>query len=67
MRPAPSAARINLSWYLMDTATSARLANVAPATVRSWHKRGHLHRYGTARRALWDIREILARARVVDT
>jgi hypothetical protein len=61
MRPAPSA-RINLSWYLVDTNTAAHLARIKPATVRSWHKRGHLHRYGTAHRALWDIREILARA-----
>jgi hypothetical protein len=67
MRPAPSASRINLSWYLMDTETSARLAHVKPATVRSWHKRGHLHRYGTHNRALWDIREILARTTVLDS
>ena len=67
MRPAPFQARINLSWYLVDTRTAAHLANVKPATIRTWRKRGYLHRYGTAKRACWDIREVLARAGVLDT
>jgi hypothetical protein len=66
MPPGPFAARVNLSWYLVDTRTAAHLAHVKPATVRTWHRRGYLRRYGNTHRALYDIREILARTTALD-
>lgn len=42
---------------LVETELAALALDVPAATIRQWSKRGKLTRYGTARRALYDLAE----------
>jgi hypothetical protein len=42
---------------LADTAAIALLTGRKPSTIRWWAKRGHLTRYGTPARAMYDVEE----------
>jgi predicted site-specific integrase-resolvase len=44
--------------HLLTAEDAATLADVNPATLRDWTRRGLLTRYGSARRALYDWREL---------
>jgi hypothetical protein len=44
---------------LVPTELAALAADVSPATIRKWASRGKLIRYGSARRALYDLAELL--------
>lgn len=47
---------------LVETAVAAVALGVTPAAVRQLIKRGHLTRYGSAKRALVDLAECENRA-----
>ncbi len=47
---------------LVETAVAAVALGVTPAAVRQLIKRGHLTRYGSAKRALVDLAECETRA-----
>ena len=44
---------------LVPTELAALAAGVGEATIRKWVSRGKLTRYGTPRRALFDLDELL--------
>ncbi|MFI0741822.1 hypothetical protein ACH4PU_27700 [Streptomyces sp. NPDC021100] len=44
---------------LVTTELAALAAGVSPATIRKWSSRGKITRYGSARRALYDLTEIM--------
>lgn len=48
---------------LLTTDEAAIACGVKPQTVRQWHARGKLTRYGTRQRALWHVRELAALVR----
>ncbi len=54
---------------LVDTAAAATYVGVRPTTLRDWRRRYQLTRYGTRRRALYDLHELHAvmRQRDADT
>lgn len=43
---------------LVDTATAAYAVGVAPATIRDWCRAHRLTRYGSRKRALWDLEQV---------
>ncbi|MBZ4322235.1 helix-turn-helix domain-containing protein [Streptomyces huiliensis] len=44
---------------LVTTELAALAAGVSPATIRKWSSRGKITRYGSSRRALYDLTEIM--------
>lgn len=44
---------------LVPTQLAALAAGVGEATIRKWASRGRITRYGSARRALYDLDELL--------
>jgi hypothetical protein len=44
---------------LLSTKDAAHAAGVSVQTIYSWHRRGKLTRYGTARAARWCVRELV--------
>ncbi|MER5786440.1 hypothetical protein ABT104_32715 [Streptomyces mobaraensis] len=52
---------------LVTTELAALAAGVSPATIRKWSSRGKITRYGTTRRALYDLTEIMNAAAVGPT
>lgn len=45
---------------LLGAEDAAAVTGVTPATLRDWTRRGLLERHGTARRALYDWRDLAA-------
>jgi hypothetical protein len=45
---------------LVPTQLAALAAGVGEATIRKWASRGRITRYGTSRRAMYDLDELLA-------
>jgi hypothetical protein len=44
---------------LVPTRLAAMAAGVSEAAIRKWASRGKITRYGTSRRALYDLEELL--------
>lgn len=44
---------------LVPTGLAALAAGVSSATIRKWASRGKIRRFGTPRRALYDLNELM--------
>ena len=51
---------------LVPTQLAALAVGVGEATIRKWASRGRITRYGSSRRALYDLDELLDAAALVD-